>query len=97
MADFSRWSNTEGAWGEPYVVKHTVTSAEDTAGSLSIKTPYAIIEAYDWAVFTSGGEKQEQDAYGSSLSGGVITIVDGTHNPTATDVLYVTVYGKGGR
>ena len=39
MAETSRFANTEGAQGEPYLVVHTVTAAEDTAASLDIKTP----------------------------------------------------------
>jgi len=97
MAETSRFMNTEGAVGEPYGAVHTVTTAEDTAGSLTIWTPFSIITGYVWQTVTSGGEKQEQDAYGSSTSGGVITISDGTHNVTDTDVIHILVWGKGGR
>lgn len=97
MAETSRFMNTEGALGEPYAVVHTVTAAEDSAGSVDIKTPFAIATGYIWQVLTTAGEKQEQDAYGSSTSGGTITIVDGTHNVTATDVIHILVWGKGGR
>jgi hypothetical protein len=97
MAETSRFMNTEGALGEPYGVVHTVTAAEDTAGSVSVKTPFAIITGYIWQTVTSAGEKQEQDAYGSSTSSGTLTIVDGTHLVTATDVIHLLIWGKGGR
>jgi hypothetical protein len=92
----SRFANTEGAHGEPYLVKHTVTTAEDAAGTLSIKTPFESITGYIYQVERSG-EKQEQDAFTQSVSGGVITLADGTHNPTDGDVISLIAWGRGGR
>lgn len=97
MSEQSRFMNSEGAVGEPYGVVHTITTAEDNAGSLTITTPFNVITGYIWQVLTSTGEKQEQDAFGSSKSGGVLTIVDGTNAPTDTDVIHILVWGKGGR
>lgn len=97
MAETSRFLNTEGAKGEPYAVVHTVTAAEDTAGSVDIWTPFNQITGYIWQTLGGGTEKQEQDAYAASTSGGVLTLSDGTHNVTSTDVISILVWGKGGR
>lgn len=97
MSETSRFMNTEGSVGEPYAVVHTVTTAEDTAGELTIWTPFSTITGYLWQTLTTAGEKQEQDAYGSSVNKGVLSLEDGSHNLTATNVIHLLIWGQGGR
>jgi hypothetical protein len=97
MDENSRFANTEGAVGEPYLVVHTVTQAEDDAGSLTIWTPFNIITGYPYTMFTSAGVKDVADKFSVTTSGGVITVADSGDSVTVNDVIHMTVWGKGGR
>ena len=94
--DTERFSKTEGPHGEPYKVKHVVTAAEDTAGTLSVATPFAIIDDYMITARNSSGEMLASQ-FGTSVSGGTITIADGSTNPASGDIISVAVWGRGGR
>ena len=96
MAETSRFSNTEGAVSEPWLEVHTVTAAEDTAGTLSITTRFNVITGYVVVAYNSSGRKLA-DQFDYSTSGGTLTIADGGTSPASTNVIHATIWGRGGR
>lgn len=96
MSETSRLIHTEGAQGDMWLDVHTVTQAEDDAGTLTIRTPFATITGYTVVAYTTAGRKLA-DQFDYSKDGGILTIADGGTSPAVTNVIHAQIWGRGGR